>query len=135
MRRVLIGLAAGLLLGSTGCRHCCGDRPRLFDSRLREREPDCRDDCPPAGRGASMPRLGAPLQGRGAGLSGSMATPILPTYTAPVMPTLLGPPPAGELPMPGGTIPPQDVPLAPTSPATPDASRLPPPSAARPANR
>jgi hypothetical protein len=134
MRRVLLGLAAGLLLGGAGCRHCCGDRPRLFDASRRD-PGDCRDDCPPAGRGASMPRLGAPLQGRGASLSGVSALPILPTYTAPVGPTLLGPLPADQLPMPGGTIPPPDVPLAPTSPAAPDASRLPPPSATRPAHR
>jgi hypothetical protein len=124
MWRMLIVLAAGGLLGGAGCRHCCGDRPRLFDREDR-REPDCdRDRCPPTGRGASAPRLGAPLAGQPAGLSGGSAYPVLPVYTAPVVPRTE----PGVLPAPS-TIPPTDVPLAPTSPAVPGASLLPAPSA------
>ncbi len=133
MRRMLIGLAVAGLLGGAGCRHTCGDRPRLFDSyRDDRREPDCdRERCAPTSRGASTPRLGTPLASRPAGFSGgSAAYPVLPVYTAPVVPR---PEPLGLLPPPM-TIPPTDVPLAPTSPAVPSANLLPAP-AIQPAGR
>ena len=135
MRRVLTGVAAGLLLGGAGCRHCCGDRPRLFDSyrddATRNRDPDCRENCPPA-RGASNPRLGTPLTGSSMSSSGAAGYPLLPTYSAPVM-TI--PAPANLLPMPGGgASPPADSFLTPPTPAAPGTALLPPPST-RPAGR
>ncbi len=138
MRRILTGLTAGLLLAGVGCRHCCGDRPRLFDD-TRNREPDCRENCPPTGRASSAPRLGTPLRGQEVGLSGgTTAYPMLPTYTAPMTPFAprSGPTdfsPADLLPTPS-TIPPTDVPLSPTMPAVPSGALLPAPSI-RPAGR
>ena len=138
MRRVLIVLAAGGVLGGAGCRHCCGDRPRLFDSyRDDRREPDCdKDRCAPTGRGMSSPRLGSPLAGQGVGLTGGpTAYPRLPSYPSPLMPAVprsgppdLLPPPTPE------TIPPTVVPLAPPSSAVPGTALLPAPSV-RPAGR
>ncbi len=130
MRRVLTGLAAGLLLGGAGCRHCCGDRPRLFDS-LRHREPECRENSSPVGRPAVGQKLGTPVRSQETGLySGPAVYPVLPTYTAPIetrpAPTDLLPPPS--------TIPPTAVPLSPPSPAVPGASLLPAPSV-QPAGR
>jgi hypothetical protein len=125
MRRAILLTAAGLTLAGAGCRHC-GDRPRLFDSfRDEPRRDDCRPDCPPS-RGASAPRLGAPLQGQGVSLGPvPMAVPMLPTYTAPVAPPTG---PADLLPMPG-MMPSPNVPAAPPSPAVPNSATLPPPSA------
>ena len=137
MRRVLTVLAAAAVFGGAGCRHCCGDRPRLFDD-TRRREPDCdKPDCPPSARGASAPRLGSPVPGRGVGLAMSPpAYSVLPTYSPPTMvvpsPGLT---PADLLPAPTpGNIPSIEVPLSPPMPAVPGAALLPPPST-RPAGR
>lgn len=117
IRRVsLLGLAAGLLTTTAGCRFFCGDRCGWLSSRSR-----CDQPCQLVGRaGGEIPIDPATGQPIGATPGTLIPGSAIPSPTPGARPDELPfPQPSGVVPPPGSTIPPTGLPYAPPSVAPP----------------